>query len=114
MGFHRCGCSYTQPSDQCSLCNPGTTATEAGTRKNEKHRELLDNGNVFQPVALEVQGSLGESRRNLLHTAYFLKLNIIGALKKFSTGRLGKFESSRCTCGNPEDALRHFFLLPTL
>ena len=27
----------------------------------EKYRELLDNGYIFQPVALEVQGSLGES-----------------------------------------------------
>ena len=27
----------------------------------EKYRELIDNGNIFQPVALEVQGSFGES-----------------------------------------------------
>ena len=43
------------------LCNPGTTATEAEARKVEKYRELIDNGYIFQPVALEVQGSLGES-----------------------------------------------------
>ena len=47
--------------NQGSLCNPGTTATEAGARKIEKCRELIDNGYIFQPVALEVQGSLGES-----------------------------------------------------
>ena len=46
--------------NQGSLCNPGTTATEAEARKIEKYRELRDNGNIFQPVALEVQGSLGE------------------------------------------------------
>ena len=40
---------------------PGTTATEAEARKNEKYSELIDNGYIFQPVALEVQGSLGES-----------------------------------------------------
>ena len=47
--------------NQCSLCNPGTTATEAEVSKIEKYRELLDNGYIFQLVALEVQGSLGES-----------------------------------------------------
>ena len=47
--------------DQGSLCNPGTTATEAEARKIEKYRKLIDNGYIFQPVALEVQGSLGES-----------------------------------------------------
>ena len=47
--------------NQGSLCNPGTTATEAEARKFEKYRELIDNGYIFQPVALEVQGSLGLS-----------------------------------------------------
>ena len=42
--------------NQGSLCNPGTTATEAEARKIEKYRELIDNGYIFQPVALEVQG----------------------------------------------------------
>ena len=47
--------------NQGSLSNPGTTVTEAEARKIEKYRELIDNGYIFQPVALEVQGSLGES-----------------------------------------------------
>ena len=59
MGCHGCGCSCTQ--SPVSLCNPGTTATEAEARKIENYRELIDNGYIFQPVALEVQGSLGES-----------------------------------------------------
>ena len=46
--------------NQGSLCKPGTTATEAEARKIEKYRELKDNGYIFQPVALEVQGYLGE------------------------------------------------------
>ena len=37
--------------NQVSLCNPGTTATEAEVRKIEKYRELIDNGYIFQPVA---------------------------------------------------------------
>ena len=37
-----------------------TTATEVEARKIEKYRELIDNGYSFQPVASEVQGSLGE------------------------------------------------------
>ena len=32
--------------NQGSLCNPGTTATEAEARKNEKYRELIDNGYI--------------------------------------------------------------------
>ena len=51
---------------QGSSCNPGTTATEAEARKIEKHRELIDNEYIFQPVALEVQGSVGESRENFI------------------------------------------------
>ena len=47
--------------NQGSLCNPGTTATEAEARKIEKYSEILDNGYIFQPVALEKQVSLGES-----------------------------------------------------
>ena len=45
--------------NQGSLCNPGTTATEAEARKIEKYCELIDIGYIFQLVALEVQGSLG-------------------------------------------------------
>ena len=47
--------------NQGSLCNPGTIATEAEARKVEKYRELIDNGYIFQQVALEVQDSLRES-----------------------------------------------------
>ena len=61
MGCHGCGCSCTSRLNQGSLCNPGTTATEAEARKIEKYRELIDNGYIFQPTALEVEGSLGES-----------------------------------------------------
>ena len=47
--------------NQGSLCNPETTTTEADARNIEKYRELIDNGYIFQPVALEVPGSSGES-----------------------------------------------------
>ena len=47
--------------NQGSLCNSGTTATEAEARKTKKFCESIDSGYIFQPVALEVQGSLGES-----------------------------------------------------
>ena len=47
--------------NQDSLCNPGSTATFAEAREIRKYGELMDNGYIFQPVALEVQGSLGES-----------------------------------------------------
>ena len=47
--------------NQGSLCNPGTTTIEAEARKSEKYRELIDNDYIFQPVAMEVLGSSGES-----------------------------------------------------
>ena len=47
--------------NQGSLCKPRTTAIEAEARKTEKYPELIDNGYIFQPVAFEVQGSLGKS-----------------------------------------------------
>ena len=47
--------------NQGSLCSTGTTATEAEARKSEKYPETIYNGYIFQLVALEVQGSLGES-----------------------------------------------------
>ena len=43
--------------NQCPLCKPGTNTTEAEEREIERYRELLDNGYIFQLVALEVQGS---------------------------------------------------------
>ena len=55
--------------NQGSLCTPGTTATEAEARKIEKYRELIDNGYIFyifQPVVMEVQGSLGERSELLI------------------------------------------------
>ena len=45
---------------------PGTAAAEAEARENKKYCELLDKGYIFQPVALEVQGSLGESSENVI------------------------------------------------
>ena len=46
--------------NQGSLCNPGTAATEAEVRKIEKYCGVKENGYIFQPVALEIQSSLGE------------------------------------------------------
>ena len=47
--------------NQGSQCNPGTTATEAEAGKIDIHCELLDNGYIFQPVAVELQSSSNES-----------------------------------------------------
>ena len=52
--------------NQGYLCNPGSTPTEAEERKFEKYYELIDNGYIFQPVALEVQSSLRESSEILI------------------------------------------------
>ena len=49
--------------NQGSLCNPGTTTTEAEPHKIEKYRNLIDNGYIFLPMTYEVQGSLGKSNK---------------------------------------------------
>ena len=49
-----------------SLINPGTTATGAKAHNLEKYYELKDNEYIFQPVALKVQGSLGESSEKFI------------------------------------------------
>ena len=53
--------------NQGSLCNPGITATEAEALNIEKYREWIDNGYIFQPVVMKVQGSLGESSEIFHH-----------------------------------------------
>ena len=42
-------------------------ATEAEAPKIEKYRELIGNGHIFQPVALEVPGSSSESSENFIN-----------------------------------------------
>ena len=61
MGCHGCYALARSRVSQGSLCHSGTTDTEAEIRKNERYRELIDNGYNFQPVAMGVPGSLGES-----------------------------------------------------
>ena len=51
--------------NQGSLCNPGTTTTETEARKIKKFCKLIKNEYIFQPVAMEVQISLGESSESL-------------------------------------------------
>ena len=42
-----------------SVCNPGTAAAEAEERKNDKYKDLVDDGYLFQ--AFEIQGAAGSS-----------------------------------------------------
>ena len=44
-----------------SVCNPGTAAAEAEGRKNDKYKDLVDDGYLFQPLAFEIQGAAGHS-----------------------------------------------------
>ena len=46
--------------NQNFFCNPRTTAIKAEARKSEKYCEIIDSGYIFQLVAVEIQGSLGE------------------------------------------------------
>ena len=44
-----------------SVCNPGTAAAEAEERINDKYKDLVDDGYLFQPLAFEIQGAAGPS-----------------------------------------------------
>ena len=44
-----------------SVCNPGMTAAEAEEQKNDKFKDLVDDGYLFQPLAFEIQGAAGPS-----------------------------------------------------
>ena len=44
---------------QCSLVNPGNTENDAESPTLEMYQGLLENGDIFQSLALEAQGSTG-------------------------------------------------------
>ena len=45
-----------------SVCNPGTAAAEPEERKNDKYKDLVDDGYLFQPLAFEIQGAAGQAQ----------------------------------------------------
>ena len=51
-----------------SVCNPGTAAAEAEERKNDKYKEFVNDGYLFQPLAFEIQGAAGTQSRQLFKT----------------------------------------------
>ena len=44
-----------------SVCNPGTAAAEAEERTNDKYKDLVHDGHLFQPLAFEIQVAVGPS-----------------------------------------------------
>ena len=40
-----------------SVCKPGTAAAEAEERKNDKYKDFVHDGYLFQPLAFEIQGA---------------------------------------------------------
>ena len=42
-----------------SFCNPGTAAAEAKEQKNDKHKDLVVDRYLFQPLPFEIQGAAG-------------------------------------------------------
>ena len=41
--------------------NSVAAATEAEEQKNDKYKDLVDDGYLFQPLAFEIQGAAGPS-----------------------------------------------------
>ena len=44
-----------------TVCNPGTAPAEEEEQKNDKYKDLVDDGYLFQPLAFEIQGAAGRS-----------------------------------------------------
>ena len=44
-----------------SVCNPGTATAEAEEQKNDKYKDLVDDGYLFQPLVFEIQGAADHS-----------------------------------------------------
>ena len=49
-----------------SVCNPGTAAGESEERKNDKYKDLVDDGYLFEPLAFEIEGAAGPSSESFL------------------------------------------------
>ena len=49
-----------------SVCNPGTAAVESEERKNDKYKDLVDDGYLFEPLAFEIEGAAGPSSESFL------------------------------------------------
>ena len=58
-----------------SACNPGTAAAEAEERKNDKYKDLVDAGHLFQPLAFEIHVAAGSSTEFFL-SKFCLNLSI--------------------------------------
>ena len=44
-----------------SVCNPGLAAAEVEEQKTDKYKDLVDDGYLFQPLVLKIQGAAGPS-----------------------------------------------------
>ena len=53
-----------------SVCNPGTAAAEAEEPKNDKYKDLVHDGHLFQPLAFEIQGAVVPSTEVFLSKLY--------------------------------------------
>ena len=42
-----------------SVCNPGAAAAKAEERKNDKYKDLVDDGYLLQQLSIEIQAAAG-------------------------------------------------------
>ena len=42
------------------VCNTGNAAAEAEEQKNDKYKDLVDDGYLFRPLAFEIHGAAGQ------------------------------------------------------
>ena len=104
-----------------SVCNPGTAATEAEEQKNDKYKDLVVDGYLFQPLAFEIQVAVGPSTEIFL-SKLCKNLSICteepraGSFLKQRISPTVQIANAACVLGtiNDKNNFRRIFLFVTL
>ena len=104
-----------------SVCNPGTAVTEAEERKNDKYKDLVVDGYLFQPLAFEIQGAAGPSTEIFLsklckNLSICTKEPRAGSFLKQRISLAVQIANAACVLGTINDKITfdEFFLFLTL
>ena len=98
-----------------SVCNPGTAAAEAEERKIDKYKDLVNDGYLFQPLALKIQGAAGPSTEIFL-SKFCKNLSICieepraGSFLKQRISLAIQIANAACVLGTINDKITREFL----
>ena len=94
-----------------SAFNPSTAAAEAEERKNDQYKDLVDDLNLFQPLAFEIQDAAGPSTKILSN--FCKKLSIcteeptVGSFLKQRISLAIQIANAACVLGTINDQITY-------